>query len=241
MSGSINVRINKYIAECGASSRRGAEELIKEKRVRINGKLVTDLSIQVNIDNDTVTLDNNKIEPSTNYVYIMLNKPKGCVATVKDDRGRKSVMDYVKLTDKRIFPIGRLDYDTEGLLLLTNDGDLSFRLTHPSNEIPKTYIVKIEGTVAESDLATLRKGIVLDDVKLNRCKIKLKEIKDNISKFEITIYEGKNRQIRKMFEAIGKNVIFLKRIKIGDLRLGGLARGGERFLNDFEIDYLKRL
>ena len=155
---------------------------------------------------------------------------------------RKTVMDYLDgYKDKRIYPVGRLDYDSEGLLLLTNDGDMTFRLTHPSSEIPKTYIVKIEGSIEESDLARLRKGVTVDGVKYGRCKVKVTGVENDDTRLEVIIFEGKNREIRKMFEAVEKNVIFLKRVAIGELRLGGLPRGGARDLSDTEVAYLAKL
>ncbi len=236
------MRINKYIASCGICSRRAAEELILDGKVKVNGKVVKELATEIDEYNDTVTLDGRKITLVSRYIYIMFNKPKGCVCTVKDDKGRKTIMDYLEsFSDKRIFPIGRLDYDTEGLLLLTNDGDLANRLTQPMSEVPKTYIAKVEGEIAESDLARLRNGIVLDGVKLRRCKIKLLGTEDNVSRYEVTIFEGKNRQIHRMFESIGKEVVFLKRIKIGDVKLGGLGRGANRYLTEKELASLNRL
>lgn len=236
------IRINKYIADCGVASRRAADKLIAEGKVRINNKPVTEPGVLVNEDNDTVTVDGVKVEPVNRKIYIMLNKPKGCLCTMKDDRGRKTVMDYIDIKDKRLFPIGRLDYDSEGLLLLTNDGELAYKLTHPSHEIPKTYIAKVEGEVPENDLATLRNGIVLDGVKTHTSKIKLLKVEEgDIHRFEVTIYEGRNRQIRRMFESVGKNVVFLKRTAIGELRLGGLGRGAYRYLTEKEISDLKRI
>lgn len=236
------MRINKYIASCGICSRRAAEELILDGKVKVNGKVVKELATEIDEYNDTVTLDGRKITLVSRYIYIMFNKPKGCVCTVKDDKGRKTIMDYLEsFSDKRIFPIGRLDYDTEGLLLLTNDGDLANRLTQPISEVPKTYIAKVEGEIAESDLSRLRNGIVLDGVKLRRCKIKLLGTEDNVSRYEVTIFEGKNRQIHRMFESIGKEVVFLKRIKIGDVKLGGLGRGANRYLTEKELASLNRL
>ncbi|MDR3186703.1 MAG: rRNA pseudouridine synthase [Christensenellaceae bacterium] len=237
------MRINKYIANCGISSRRGAELLIKENRVKLNNKIVSDLATEVNENNDTVSIDGNKIELVTKSIYIMLNKPKGCVCTKKDERGRKTIMDYVKLTDdKGVFHIGRLDYNSEGLILLTNDGELAQKITHPSHEIPKTYIAKIKGNIPENDLAMLRNGVVLDNSKTHPCKIKLLEKdKDDICRYEVTIYEGRNRQIRRMFEMINKEVVFLKRIAIGELRLGGLGRGLSRYLTEREINILKSM
>ena len=171
----------------------------------------------------------------------MMYKPKGCVCSANDECGRKTVFDYVDI-DKRLFTVGRLDYDSEGLLLLTNDGALAQYITHPGNEIPKSYLVKVEGDIPEADLARLRKGVKLDDGSLTaRAKVRLKEIAGNVYSYDVTIFEGKNREIRRMFEAIGKEVIFLKRVAVGDLRLGGLSRGTYRYLTDKEIDYLKNL
>lgn len=234
------MRINKYIADCGIASRRAAEELVKAGKIKINGKVVTDLSTQVNEWNDTVTLEGTKIKLPSRYTYLMLNKPKGCVSTVKDDKGRKTVMDYLPASEKRLFPVGRLDYDSEGLLLFTNDGDTAFRLTHPSSEIPKTYQVIVSGKISEENLKELRAGVVLDGVKTSKSKIAVKSQTETETKLEVTIYEGKNRQVRRMFESVGKEVVFLRRTAVGDLRLGGLGRGQTRYLKQNEIDYLKK-
>lgn len=234
------MRINKYIADCGIASRRAAEELVKAGKIKINGKVVTDLSTQVNEWNDTVTLEGTKIKLPSRYTYLMLNKPKGCVSTVKDDKGRKTVMDYLPASEKRLFPVGRLDYDSEGLLLFTNDGDTAFRLTHPSSEIPKTYQVIVSGKISEENLKELRAGVVLDGVKTSKSKIAVKLQTETETKLEVTIYEGKNRQVRRMFESVGKEVVFLRRTAVGDLRLGGLGRGQTRYLKQTEIDYLKK-
>lgn len=235
------MRINKYIASCGICSRRAAEELITSGKVKVNGKVVTNLATEINEDNDTVIVDGNKINPITRKIYAMLYKPKGCICTLKDEKGRKTIMDYLKdFESVKVFPVGRLDYDTEGLLLITNDGDLANKLTQPSNEIPKTYIVKVEGEIEQNDLATLRNGIILDGFQLRKSKIKVVEVVDNITRLEVTIFEGKNREIHRMFESIGKEVIFLKRTMIGDLKLGGLSRGAYRYLTDKEINALKK-
>lgn len=235
-------RLNKYLASCGAASRRGADKLIHDGRVRVNGKVVTELGTSVNPANDSVTVDGVRVKPVAEYTYIMLYKPKGCITTVNDELGRKTVYDYLTDIDvPHLVPVGRLDYDTEGLLLLTNDGDLTFSLTHPSHEVEKTYIVKVEGEMPEHKLAQLRKGVVIDGVKTNRSRVKLLEYKDGISRLRVSITEGRNRQVRKMFEAVEREVIFLKRIAVGELRLGGLARGAYRYLTDAEIAYLKSL
>lgn len=171
------------------------------------------------------------------------------VKSVRQDKGmgegkkpRRTVVDYLgEYKDKRLHPVGRLDYDSEGLLLLTNDGDMTYKLTHPSSEISKTYIVRIEGSIEESDLAILRKGVTVDGVKYGRCKVKVTGVEDGNTRLEVVIFEGKNREIRRMFEAVEKNVTFLKRVAIGELRLGGLSRGGYRELGEGEIAYLAKL
>ena len=235
-------RLNKYLASCGIASRRESEKIILDGRVSVNGKIVKELGTQINELKDRVLVDGVQVQPVLEYSYIMMYKPKGCVTTLKDDKGRKTVFSYLEdLNIPHLVPVGRLDYDTEGLLLLTNDGDLVHALTHPSHEVEKTYLVKVQGEVAEHKLAQLRKGVIIDGVKTAKSRIKLKEFKDDISSFEMTIHEGRNRQIRKMFEAVDKEVIFLKRISVGRVRLGGLARGTYRYLNEQEIDYLKRL
>ena len=235
------MRINKYIAECGVASRRNADKLILEGRVRLNNKPVTECGVDVNEYNDTVTVDGEKISLPSQYTYIVFNKPKGCICSSSDEKGRKTVFDYVDI-GKRLFTVGRLDFDSEGLLLLTNDGEFANRLTHPSNEIPKTYLVKIEGEIAESELATLRKGVVLDDgTKTGKAKVKPIRVEGDLTRLEVTIHEGKNREIRRMFEAVGKNVVFLKRISIGEFKLGGLSRGEWRYLKDNEIYYLNNI
>ena len=235
------MRINKYIASSGVTSRRNADKLVTEGRVKVNGKIVTELGFDVNENNDTVSVDGKKIALINKYTYIMMYKPKGCVCSANDECGRKTVFDYVDI-DKRLFTVGRLDYDSEGLILLTNDGALAQYITHPGNEIPKSYLVKVEGDIPEADLARLRKGVKLDDGSLTAdAKVRQKEIAGNVYSCDVTIFEGKNREIRRMFEAIGKEVIFLKRVAVGDLRLGGLSRGTYRYLTDKEIDYLKNL
>ncbi|MBR2614097.1 MAG: rRNA pseudouridine synthase [Clostridia bacterium] len=234
------MRINKFLAESSVASRRAADKLIEEGRVKINNKTCK-LGDEVDIDNDIVTVNGNVVSLVKNYDYYIMNKPKGYVTTVKDDKDRKTVMDLMPPSKKRFFPVGRLDYDTEGLLILTNDGDLTYRLTHPKNEIPKTYSVKVEGNVTEDELNKLRAGVYIDGVKTKKSTIKIMETMQGFTKLNVVITEGKNRQIRKMFEKIGKNVVFLKRIKIGDLTLKGLNRGEVRKLNAREVDYLLNL
>ena len=234
------MRINKFLAEKGIASRRHADEMIAAGRVKINGEIAT---LGANIEEtDVVLVDEQPLSRDEKVEkYYIMNKPKGVVCTVSDDRGRKTVMDYLPENVGRIFPVGRLDYDTEGLLLLTNDGDLAFRLTHPTNEVPKTYMARIAGTMTEKDLNRIRSGIELDGAMTKKCKAHIVETNKAYTKVHITITEGRNRQVRRMFEAIGKNVEFLKRISIGQLKLSGLDRGEIRPLTEMEIAYLKGL
>ena len=232
------MRINKYLAEKGIASRRHADALIAEGRVKINGEIAT-LGATVE-DGDEVFLDGNLISrEEVKQEYYIMNKPKGVICTVSDDRGRKTVMDFLPGQNSRLFPVGRLDYETEGLLILTNDGDLAYRLTHPMHEVPKTYMARIEGTMTEKDLNRIRSGIELDGVMTKKCKAHIVETNKAYTKVHITITEGRNRQVRRMFEAIGRNVEFLKRVSIGKLKLTGLDRGKVRALTQEEIDYLK--
>lgn len=232
------MRINKYIASYTNCSRRKAEDYVKSGKVFVNGTLVSSLGFIVG-DEDKVVVDGKEIVPAANFEYIMLHKPKGYITACSDDKGRKTVMDLLPAEYKSLKPVGRLDYDSEGLLLFTNDGDLTFKLTHPSHEVPKKYVVKIEGQIKESELAVIRKGVVIDGVRLSPCKAVPVLFDGKITKIEITIKEGKNREIRKMFEAVGKIVIFLKRVAIGDLQLGSVSRGKFRELSAAEIEYLK--
>ena len=234
------MRINKFLAECGVCSRRNADKLILDGEVRINGSIAA-LGDSVDADNDSVTVKGKSVNKIKKFDYYIMNKPKGCVCTVKDDKDRKTVMDFLPPDVKRLFPVGRLDYDTEGLLIFTNDGDLTFKLTHPKNEVPKTYLVKTEKPVDENTLAKLRSGVIIDGVKTKKCNIRIIEKLKDGTKLHITITEGRNRQVRKMFEAVGNNVAFLKRIKIGELQLKGLDRGEVRRLSPVEVDYLLNL
>ena len=234
------MRINKYLANCGVAGRRACDKIIEEGRVKINGKICK-LGDEVNENSDTVFVDGQKVSLKSKHQYYLMNKPKGYVCTVSDDRGRKTVMDLLPDGVGRIYPVGRLDYDTEGMLILTDDGDLAFRLTHPKNEIPKTYLVRVEGAVSELELNKLRAGVILDGKKTNKCTAHIIETDKKFTKINITITEGRNRQVRRMFESINKNVDFLKRIKVGDLGLGSLERGKVRKLTTEEIFYLTNL
>lgn len=233
------MRINKFLSENGIASRRASDKLIEEGRVEVNGcpaEIGQDIGAR-----DEVRVDGMTVGHNTKTEYYIMNKPKGCVCTVSDDRGRKTVMDYLPAGCGKVVPVGRLDYDTEGLLLFTNDGELTYKLTDPKSEIPKTYIARIEGTVTETMLNRIRPGIEIDGRMTKKCKVNIVETNKNFTKVRITITEGKNREIRKMFEAIGKNVAFLKRVAIGQLELHGLDRGECRKLSREEIFYLQNL
>ena len=231
------MRINKFIASSGLCSRRKADELIKEGKVTVNENKVVDLGYDV-LKEDKIKVNGIVIKPVEQKVYYMMNKPKGYVTSLSDEKGRKTVIDLLGDIPYRVYPVGRLDYDTEGLLLFTNDGDLSYKLTSASSNINKTYIVKIEGQIKESELAVVRSGIVVDGVKYDKCELEVIEQDDKFTKLKMVIHEGKNRQIRKTFEHIGKVVVFLKRVAIGQLRLGGLSRGKVKKLNEEDLLYL---
>lgn len=234
------MRINKFLAEQGIASRRGSDQIIAEGRVTVNGKPAK-AGDDVAAD-DVVMVDGKILSHKVKYEYYLLNKPKGYVCTVSDDKGRKTVMDLLPAGAGRVFPVGRLDYDTEGMLLLTNDGDLAYRLTAPQSEIPKTYLVRIEGTITDQQLNRLRAGVEIErGVLTKKCKIIVTETGKTFTKLRVVLTEGKNREIRKMFEVVGKNVDFLKRLKIGELTLTGLDRGAVRRLTPEEVYYLQNL
>lgn len=234
------MRINKYLAECGVASRRKCDQLIIDGQVKVNGK-ICQLGQEIDPSNDSVVVDGKKIVNKPKFEYYMMNKPKGYICTVSDDKDRKTVMDLLPKTVGRIYPVGRLDYETEGMLILTNDGNLTNRLTHPRNEVPKTYLVKIEGEISDSQIGRLHAGVEIDGQMTNKSTVRVISKDGKFTKLNITITEGRNREVRKMFEAVGKEVVFLKRIRIGDLTLRGLNRGEVRRLSAEEIDYLKNV
>lgn len=233
------IRLQKYIAECGIASRRKAEELILEGKIRVNGIIITELGTKINPSKDIVEYNNKVIEPEQRNVYILLNKPIGYVTTVKDQFNRPSVLDLVKVKE-RIVPVGRLDFYTSGALILSNDGDFVYKITHPKHEVNKTYNVTVKGIINEDEIEDLRSGVKIDDYITKPAKVKILKIDKykNISRIQITIHEGKNRQIRKMCEAIGKKVLALHRSKIGNIDVKDLKIGEWRYLTDAEISDL---
>ena len=235
------VRLQKYIAMCGEASRRAAEAMIEEGRVKVNNQKVTELGTKVEVGADIVTLDGKNIKPEIKKYYIMLNKPVGYVSTVNDQFDRPTVIDLIGEEIKaRVFPVGRLDYDTEGLLLLTNDGDFTYKVTHPKFNMDKTYIVTLKGGISPKGLSMLRSGVVIEDYKTSPAEVEMVSCEKGITILKITIHEGKNRQVRKMMEAVGAKVAELKRISIGKVELGTLPLGRWRYLTSHEVSYLTR-
>lgn len=235
------VRLQKYLAGCGVASRRGAEDLIKQGRVSVNGEVVTEMGVQIDEDNDVVEFDGQIVRTEKKMVYVLLNKPVGYVTTVSDDKGRPTVMELVSEIPVRIYPVGRLDYDTEGLLLMTNDGDLTYKITHPKNNIEKTYVAEVTGNISMNTLIQLRNGVYLDGVKTAPAKVEVIGATRLGTKLEITIHEGKNRQVRRMFESVGCIVKKLKRTREAGLILGHVPLGHWRKLTESEVNMLKKI
>lgn len=233
------MRLQKYMALCGVASRRAAENLITAGCVMVNNHTVTELGTKVNPDKDRVTVNGKAIFPPQKNVYIMLNKPRGYVTTAKDNFDRKTVLDLIPSHLGRLFPVGRLDYDSEGLLLLTNDGDFTYRLTHPRYEVTKSYLVLVSGVPSEQALSALRNGVVIDGRKTMPAKAELKRSESEKSVLLITISEGRNRQVRKMCAAVGHEVLRLRRVAEGPLSLGDLKSGEWRHLTEKEVLRLK--
>jgi pseudouridine synthase len=229
------VRLNKYIALCGAASRRGADKLIAEGKVTVNGENVTTMGPDIDEAKDVVTVNGVRISPEKDNVYIMLNKPAGVISSCHDDRGRKTVVDLVKGMGKRVYPAGRLDYDTEGLLILTSDGRFAYKCTHPKHEVYKKYFAEVDGPLDGKAIKALRRGVVIDGRATSKAEVDILGRKGGITELYITIHEGRNRQIKKMMESIGCSVRYLKRISIGELELGDLPLGKWRELSAEDI------
>ena len=234
------VRLQKFLADCGVCSRRKAEEYILSGKVKVNNNIVTELGTKVDEIKDKVYFNNKLVNIENSKVYIMLNKPEGCVTTAKEQFNRKTVFDYINIKE-RVVPVGRLDYDTSGLLLLTNDGDKTYKLTHPKHSIKKVYIAKVYGVPNKKKLDTFKKGIIIDGYKTLPSNIEIIEKDNKYSVLKIIITEGRNRQVRKMCEAIGHRVASLKRIAIEDLSIGDLKVGEYRYLTKKEVKYLKKI
>nr|WP_302596239.1 pseudouridine synthase [uncultured Cellulosilyticum sp.] len=234
------MRLQKYLATCGVASRRKCEAYILDGLVSVNGEIVTTLGTCVE-EGDEVRFNGEVITLEKHYVYYMLNKPTGCVTTVQDEQGRMTVLDIMEDVEERIFPVGRLDLNTSGLLILTNDGELTYGLTHPKHDVNKTYEVKVRGKVSEESVKRLEVGVVIDGRRTYPAKVKIMAQTEKTTRLAITIHEGRNRQVRKMCEAIGHQVVSLNRRSVGDLNLGNLKLGEYRKLTAKEVNYLKKI
>lgn len=235
------IRLQKFLAEAGVASRRKCEEYIEQGRVTVNGKIAI-LGTKVNPEKDTVLLDGKKIEQEEQKVYLLLHKPIGYVTTVSDEYDRDKVMDLIDIKE-RVVPVGRLDMYTSGALILSNDGDFIYHITHPKHEIDKTYVAKVRGRLTEDELDKLRRGVRIEDYITRPAKVTLLsyDAERERTEIEITIHEGKNRQVRKMIEAIGRETIQLHRSKIGFLQVKDLKPGTWRYLKPEEVDKLRHL
>lgn len=234
------IRLQKYLAECGIASRRKAEEYILQGKIKVNGEIVTELGTKINPEVDNVCFNNKKVKKEDEKIYILLNKPIGYVTTTNDQFNRETVLDLIKGVNKRIVPVGRLDMYTSGALILTNDGDFTYRITHPSHEINKTYTATLRGIITDTEVKKLQEGVEIDNYKTRPAKVKIlkTDTEKDISRIEITIHEGKNRQVRKMCEAIDRKVIALHRSKIGNITVKDLKIGEWRYLEPKELKNL---
>jgi len=236
------MRLQKYMAMCGVAARRKCEEIISAGRVSVNGVIVTEMGTQVE-DGDEVRVDGAVIMPEEEKRYVLYHKPAGEVTTVSDEKGRETVMDRFRDFPVRLYPVGRLDYDSEGLLLLTNDGELAQRLTHPSCEVDKVYLARVTGNPSNEAIDRLRRGVYMEGDQRKTYPAEVRVVRDEslFSDIVVTIHEGRNRQVRRMFDAVGHKVLLLRRIRFGCVELGSLRRGEWRELTQEEIDALHRL
>jgi pseudouridine synthase len=234
-------RIQKILAKTGIASRREAERMVIEGRVRVNGRVVEALGLKADLSKDHIKVDGKRIKDVEPKIILLLNKPRGYLSTVKDPKGRPTVMDLLKNVKWRIYPIGRLDFDAEGLLLLTNDGDLAHLLSHPRFSIPKTYWVKVAGVPEEKKLARLKRGVLLEDGEAKAVSCSLIRQREKNSWIRVVVTEGRNRLVKRMFSAIGHSVLKLKRVEYGPIQLGDLSFGQFRYLTPEEVERLKQI
>ena len=234
------MRLQKYLALCGVASRRSAEKMIADGRVTVDGEVITEMGVQVEIGQD-IRVDGKLVTPEPEKKYIMYHKPAGEVTTASDPEGRATVLDKFRDYPVRLYPVGRLDYDSEGLLLLTNDGDLTERMLHPSMEVEKTYLARVSNELTIEEARRLERGVMVDGRKTARAKVKILGVKGLYTDILVTIHEGRNRQVRKMVEQVGHQVVMLRRIRFGPLKLEDLPRGMWRELTEEELRELSRL
>ena len=236
------MRLQKYMAMCGVAARRKCEEMIAAGRVTVNGRVITEMGTQVE-EQDEVLVDGVRITPEEEKRYVLYHKPAGEVTTVSDEKGRETVMDRFRDFPVRLYPVGRLDYDSEGLLLLTNDGALAQRLTHPSCEVDKVYLARVTGNPSNEAIDRLRRGVYMEGDERRTYPADVRIVRDEslFSDILVTIHEGRNRQVRRMFDAVGHKVLLLRRVRFGPLELGNLRRGEWRELTAQEVELLHRL
>ncbi len=232
------MRINKYIAQAGYASRRVADELILAGKVKVNGALMDTPGYDVQ-DNDLVEVEGHIIAGAEKLVYYVLNKPVGYITTTRDEQGRPTVMSLMEDVPVRVFPVGRLDYNTSGLLIMTNDGQLAQHIAHPSGQVWKSYLALVAGTVSPEEAARMRRGVEIDGYKTKPAKVDILEARAGLTRLKIQICEGRNRQVRKMCEAVGHRVLELQRTAVGQVQLGHIKEGRYRKLNPDEVAYLK--
>ncbi len=228
------VRLQKFLAECGVASRRKSEELIEGGKVKVNGR-IAEIGDKINPKRDTVTVNGKKIVKQKNCTYIMLHKPRGFITTMSDEMDRKCVAELIKDVPVRVYPVGRLDRDSEGMLLFTNDGEFANAMTHPTKHVPKTYRVTVRPSISEEQITALTQGVIIDDRKTAPAEVRVILKEEGRVVLEIILYEGRNRQIRKMCEEVGLEVARLKRTAIGSIKLGMLKQGDWRELNEDEV------
>jgi len=236
----MQIRLNKFLAQAGVASRREVDKMIAEGKIKVNGQVVKELGSKIDDEKDRVEVEGKRVEREEGLIYLMINKPPGYLVTLKDHFQRPTIQQLLPSLKKRVFPVGRLDYDSSGLLLMTNDGELAYRLTHPRFKVPKAYLVKVNGEPDPSGLTRLEKGIYLDGKKTAPAKVAQLKGDPKKSLFKLEIYEGRKREVKRMFQAIGHKVLQLQRTSFGDLRLGSLKAGKWRFLTRKEIDTLKK-
>lgn len=232
------MRLQKYLAQCGVASRRHAEEMIAAGQVSVNGRVITEMGVQV-AEGDAVCVNGKPIRLETEKKYLLYHKPIGEVTTVSDPEGRPTVMDHFRDYPVRLYPVGRLDFDSEGLLLLTNDGELADKMMHPSNEVDKGYLARVTGDLSLESVRELRQGVMLDDHMTSPAKVRIIKKETFATVVLVTIHEGRNRQVRRMFEAVGHKVLMLRRVRFGCLDLGDLPRGAWRELRPDEVKRLR--
>lgn len=237
-TGGEGIRLQKVLSAAGVASRRASEHLISEGRVEVNGRLVTEQGVRVDPDTDVIRVDGSRLPPPGRHVYVVLNKPRGVVSTMDDPQGRQSLADFVTDHKERLFHVGRLDTETQGLIILTNHGEFAHRLTHPGYEVPKIYLAEVAGTVAPDTMRRLREGVTLDDGPIRADEAALVRTHGNRSVVQLTVHSGRNRVVRRMFDAVGHPVNELSRIAIGPVRLGRLRVGVVRHLTADELGSL---